>query len=1393
MAEFTALPQLPAFVPDADPSSVAQRWKRWVDRFENLIVALNVTNNARKKALLLHLAGEAVYEIFDGLVVAEVAADADPALDNVYVNAKRALDEHFSPKQNAEFEIYTFRKAEQRQDETTDAYHARLRSLAKYCGFANVDAEIKSHIIQTCTSSRLRRRALTQPDMTLQQLVETARSMEAAERQVKCIENGAADTTTVAAVNNNTGNFRRQNTSNLRGTSSQSCRFCGGSYPHPGGRTSCPSWGKACRTCGVLNHYSKVCLSAANHNQQQRPTYNRAPEPRNISSHATPAPQWNRQQRVRQIVDDNTELQDDEQGDDSDVDVGLYALHVGSESRPPAPLKQPQTRITVNKTQMKFTIDTGASVNIIDDAAYALLTPRPRLQHTRTKIYAYGSTTPMPVRGSFRATMESKNKITDAIIYVVRGECGSLLSYTTASELGVVKVSINSVSSSQKLITIDQLAATHPQLFTGIGKLKNHEVELHIDPTVKPVAQPHRRVPFHLRKQVEDELQLLLDQDIIERAEGPTPWLSPIVTPIKPHSSPPKVRVCLDMRVANTAIMRERHVMPTLEDIIHDLNGSTVFSKLDLNSAYHQLLLTPASRSITTFSTHVGLFRYKRLFFGVSSASEKFQETIRQLLSGIPGVMNISDDILVHAATQEEHNVRLRAVIQRLLDNGLTLNKIKCRLNQKRVDFYGHTFSSEGVAVQPKHIEAITKLQPPNNVAGVRSFLSTANYSARFINNYATITEPLRNLTKADVPWHFGERELKAFQDIKQGLANSTFTSYFDPNRHTSLIVDASPVGLSAMLVQTGSDNIRRVISYASRSLSSVEQRYSQTEREALACVFGCERYHMYLYGAKEFDLISDHRSLKWIFGNPNAKLPVRIERWGLRLMPYKFKVVYTRGESNPSDYTSRHPVNTTAEGDEEPATRIAEEHINFVIAAAAPRAINIEQIKQATREDHVLQHILQLLQSGSWQEAAADPMLRPYYNVRDELCSNKDGDIILRDKRIVLPQSLQLQAINIAHQGHQGIVRTKRMLRDKLWFPGIDRLTESAIKSCIACQATTPEYHNEPLKMSALPTEEWTELSADFLGPLPSGDYLLVIIDEYSRFPVVEILQSTSAAAVIPVLDRVFSLMGNCQVLKTDNGAPWNSEGLAKFARYLGFTHKRITPYWPLANSEPERFMKTVSKVLRTARIEGKFWKQELFTFLRAYRNTPHCTTNKTPAELLFHRQIRTQLPQHDATGAQPAADTELRQTDTAAKQRMKEYADNRRHAHPITIRVGDQVLVKTPRLNKLTSYYDPRPYRVTHVRGSMITASRENHSISRNSSFFKLLTHPPTSSRIDNSEDEDDYSDPVAARPEAANQQQPAMQQPAVNQPAINNQRRYPQRQARRQPARLTDFVVQ
>ena len=275
-------------------------------------------------------------------------------------------------------------------------------------------------------------------------------------------------------------------------------------------------------------------------------------------------------------------------------------------------------------------------------------------------------------------------------------------------------------------------------MFKGIGKLKNVDIKLHIDETVPPVAQSARCIPFHMRKKVSKEL---------EKVEGPTPWVSPLVVIPKKNGD---VRLCVDMRMANKAIKRERHPSPTVDDLIHILNGATVFSKLDLRAGYHQLTLAEESRYITTFTTHKGLRRYARLNFGTNSASETFQKVINEQTQDIPGSLNISDDVIVFGTTQANHDKALQAVLQKFSKVGLTLNKQKCEFNKSSLTFFGFVFSANGISPDPKKVQAIHEASPPDSISSVRSFSGMATYCAKFIPNFSEISQPLRKLTKKD-------------------------------------------------------------------------------------------------------------------------------------------------------------------------------------------------------------------------------------------------------------------------------------------------------------------------------------------------------------------------------------------------------------------------------------------------------------------------------------------------------------------------------------------------------------------------------------------------------------------------------------------------------------------
>ena len=249
-----------------------------------------------------------------------------------------------------------------------------------------------------------------------------------------------------------------------------------------------------------------------------------------------------------------------------------------------------------------------------------------------------------------------------------------------------------------------------------------------------------------------------------------------------------------------------------------------------------------------------------------------------------------------------------------------------------------------------------------------------------------------------------------------------------------------------------------------------------------------------------------------------------------------------------------------------------------------------------AIKTDPTLRAVQNMILTGQWHHteekyaSGSEPnidihALQAYRRISSELSITQDG-LILRGNRITVPASLQEHVVQLAHEGHQGINKPKSLLREKVWFPGIDNMVTQMVKGCIPCKSTYDAKPREPIQMTELPSRPWSHVSADFYGPLPSGHYILVVIDEYSRLPEVEIVKSQSAATVIPVFDKIFSARGVPDCLKTDNGTPFQSEDFKLFARFLGFEHRKN---WPEANSLAERFMRSLGKTCRCAQITQK------------------------------------------------------------------------------------------------------------------------------------------------------------------------------------------------------------
>ncbi|XP_060076193.1 uncharacterized protein K02A2.6-like [Ylistrum balloti] len=1200
-----------------DPGHLQQEWKRWLRSFDLFATGKGVTDKKQLKALLLHCAGVPVQDIYFTLTEAEGGDE--------YAVAVATLSKHFETKINVPYERYVFRSMCQ-EDESIEQFITRLRRQAVLCEFGNIEEQIRDQIIEKCKSHKLRTKCLEKgKELTLDQLRTIAATMEMADVQAKKMESPLSSVNQINFV-------KQKDTKRSTSSSTKALCFRCGREGHFAKDSGCPAKNKKCNKCGKMGHFRACCKTK---------------EPRCLKAERSTL------SKVKGKVNCV----------ESEAEYAFSVQHTDAD----------RLSFMVGGHKVDMVVDSGATVNIIDKPTWEDLKKRKivcRSEKTDKRLYSYGADKPLSLLGKFITTVsvDGSDDEIEAAFYVLDGTGSALLGRATAVDLGVLKIGVYSVH--------DDILDKYKSCFGGIGKLNDFKLKLHIDPSVKPVAQPMYRIPYSLREKVGAKLDELEDQDIIEKVNDPTPWVSPVIVVPKPNGD---IRICVDMRQANQAIVRERHPIPTVDEILYNMNGSTVFSKLDMKYGYHQIELEDSSREITTFVTHQGLYRYKRLMFGISSAPEKYQQIISQTFHDCEGVQNISDDIVVHGRDKHEHDQRLEKALCRLQEKNLTLNKEKCEWGMDKITFMGHVLSKNGIAPTSDRSKAIIEAQRPQSAS---------------------------------------EEQEDCFRALKESLVNADTLGHFrlDATK-TQLVTDASDVGLGAVLVQE-SEGETKVISYASRTLTDVERRYSTTEKEALAVVWACGKFHIYLYGI-DFELVTDHKPLEILYG-PKSKPNARIERWVMRLMPYNFRIRYQPGKQNIADALSRL-VKRKHSGVTDLQTE-TEHYVRAVAERSTPKAMTTREVEEKSKSDPELTLVRKALSADQWEKECVK-----YYAVKDEL--SQIGYLLLRGTRLVIPAVLRTECIKLAHQGHLGIVATKQQLRTKVWWPTLDKDVEAYVKSCHGCQVVSSLPRPEPISPTPMPSGPWQDLSIDLLGPLPSGHYVFVVIDYYSRYYEVDITKDISSERMIDALENMFARYGLPVSITSDNGPQFVSALFEEFLCDNGIHHRRVTPLHPAANGEVERQNRSIMKRIRIAHAESRDWKKDLRTYLLAYRGTPHAVTGVSPAELMFGRKLRNKVPQLDVHRNETIEEG-VRDRDWFAKVKNKLYIDEKRGAKESDLVEGDQVLVKQSRNNKLSSPFNPTPFKLQRKVGNQCTlVSPEGVEYKRNSTHVKKYVQSPES----------------------------------------------------------------
>ena len=373
----------------------------------------------------------------------------------------------------------------------------------------------------------------------------------------------------------------------------------------------------------------------------------------------------------------------------------------------------------------------------------------------------------------------------------------------------------------------------------------------------------------------------------------------------------------MDYRGLNAITIKNRYPLPLISELLDRLNGSTVFSKIDLRNAYHRIRIREGDEWKTAFRTRYGHFEYLVMPFGLTNAPATFQAYINRALRGLVDDFCVVylDDILVFSKSEEEHYQHLELVIERLRQAELYANPKKCEFFKSELDYLGFIINKDGLRMDPARIQTISEWRqyPPKTYRDVQVFLGFCNFYRRFIYGFAGIARPLHQLLhgmkKGKKPGliadNWQEREQESFEQLIDAFIAAPVLRHYDPDRHLRLETDASGTAYAGILSQKWEDGWHP-IAYFSRKFSGPELNYPIYDKELMAIVMSFKQWRHYLEGAPETEVWSDHQNLKQFMAQ--TVLNGRQARWLLQLAPYDFTIHYRKGSLNPADGPSRRP-----------------------------------------------------------------------------------------------------------------------------------------------------------------------------------------------------------------------------------------------------------------------------------------------------------------------------------------------------------------------------------------------------------------------------------------------------------------------------------------------------